>query len=119
MRILFVLHASFEQPGFIETWAKNHNHSMQTVCPYKGDKFPNTNNFDFLVFMGGPQSPLEMDKAPYLRDEIVLIREALKQNKRILGVCLGAQLIGEAMGAKTERSPHREIGMNEIELRTC
>lgn len=116
MKILCVIHADFEKPGFIDTWAKKNGHDIQEVSPYKGENLPNTNTFDFLVVMGGPQSPLEMNKAPYLAKEIDLIQKALIQNKCIIGICLGAQLIGEALGARTEKSPHREIGVFPVEL---
>jgi GMP synthase (glutamine-hydrolysing) len=116
MKILFVIHAAFEKPGSIETWAKKLGHLTQEVSPYKGEKLPDIKDFDFLVVMGGPQSPLEIDKAPYLADEIELIKQAVKEKKRILGFCLGAQLIGEALGAKTERSPNRELGAYPIKL---
>jgi GMP synthase (glutamine-hydrolysing) len=116
MKILFVVHASFEKPGCIESWAHKQGHYTRTVSPYKGERLPDINEFDLLVVMGGPQSSLELDKAPYLYDEIGLIEQAIKEQKRILGVCLGAQLIAEALGAKPERSPHREIGMYPVEL---
>lgn len=116
MKILFVTHASFEMPGSIETWANNHNHETHEVRPYKGETLPSIDSYDFLVIMGGPQSPLAMDEYPYLRDEIELVKQAIKLNKRIVGVCLGAQLIAEALGAKTERSPNREIGMYRVDL---
>lgn len=116
MKILIVTHASFEKPGSIETWAKNNGHQTREVSPYKGEKLPDIKEFDFLVVMGGPQSPLEIKDAPYLADEIKLIQQALNEKKRIVGICLGAQLIGEALGAKTERSPNREIGAYPLEL---
>jgi GMP synthase (glutamine-hydrolysing) len=116
MKILFVTHASFEQPGSIETWAKRNNHETVEVKPYAGEQLPDVDGYDMLVLMGGPQSPIEIDKAPYLKDEIKLARQALDQKKRIVGVCLGAQLITEALGATTERSPNKEIGMYELEL---
>lgn len=115
MKILFVTHASFEKPGSIETWAKKNGHETQEVCPFKGENIPDINEFDFLIVMGGPQSPLKIEQAPYLADEITLIKQAIDKNKRIIGICLGAQLIGEAFGAKTERSPQREIGIFSIE----
>src|SRR3990167_3818594 len=116
MKILFVTHASFERPGSIEVWAKKHKHETQEIKPYLGARLPSIEDYDILVVMGGPQSPLAIDKAPYLREEIELIKQAIKLNKRIVGVCLGAQLIAEALGAKTERSPNREIGMYPVEL---
>src|SRR5580658_3369754 len=108
MKILCILHATFEKPGCIETWAKKCGHQFEKVNPYMGETLPDTDTFDFLIVMGGPQSPLEIDAAPYLIDEIQLIKQAIDDHKRILGVCLGAQLISEALGVKTERSPYRE-----------
>jgi len=116
MNILCVIHADFETPGVIETWAYDKGYTFQISKPYKGDKLPNASNFDFLIVMGGPQSPLNLDESPYLIDEINLIKESIQQNKRILGFCLGAQLIGESLGAKTERSPEKEVGVYPVTL---
>lgn len=116
MKILIVTHASFERPGSIETWANKHNHQMTEIKTYAGEALPEIDGFDMLIVMGGPQSPLEIEESPYLKDEIALIKQALKMNKRIVGVCLGAQLISEALGGKTEKSPHKEIGMYPVEL---
>ena len=69
-----------------------------------------------LIVMGGPQSPLNIADAPYLIAEIELIKVALLQDKLVLGFCLGAQLIGEALGAKTARSPEKEVGVYPIDL---
>lgn len=111
MKMLIVTHAPFEKAGSIETWAKKNAHDIQEVRPYMGEKLPDINEFDFLVVMGGFQSPLKMEAFPYLADEIGFIKKAIFKQKRIVGICLGAQLIGEALGAKTEPSPNREIGM--------
>lgn len=116
MKILCISHASFEKLGHIETWANKNNHIIRKVNPYRGETLPKIDDFDFIIIMGGPQSPMHIDDAPYLIDEIELIKEAIKQNKRIMGICLGAQLIAEALGAKTKPSPHREVGMYLIEL---
>lgn len=116
MKILCITHADFETPGVIETWAQKNNHPFIIKKPYKGESLPDTNTFDFLIVMGGPQSPLKLNEFPYLREEIALIQSAIAAHKKVLGFCLGAQLIGEALGAKTTRSPEKEVGVYPITL---
>jgi GMP synthase (glutamine-hydrolysing) len=116
MKIHVVKHAAFENLGTIRAWAEEHDHSLIQTHTYKGEKLPCAEEFDFLIVMGGPQSPLALEEAPYLKNEIDLIKKSIDKNKAVLGICLGAQLIGEALGAKTEKSPHKEIGMHPISL---
>lgn len=116
MRIQFILHASFEKPGSIDSWILKRGYSSKTVSPYKGESFPSQDDYDFLIIMGGPQSPTDLVKFPYLKDEIAFTKKAIERNKCILGICLGAQIIGEAFGAITEKSPHKEIGAFPITL---
>jgi len=115
IKIRCILHADFETPGVITDWAKKHNFPLQIEKPYKNEYFSDE-DYDFLIIMGGLQSSLEINKHPYLNDEIKIIKKALLNNKLILGFCLGAQLIGEALGAKAERSPNTEIGVFPITL---
>jgi len=116
MRIHTIIHAPFEQPGVIESWAHNQGYDLSATHTYKDEKLPDASLIDFLIVMGGPQSPLQLDKYPYLRNEITLTKQMIDQNKAVLGICLGAQIISESLGAKTERSPHREIGVYPIQL---
>lgn len=113
------MHESFEAPAAIELWAKQKRHEITYTRLYHGDKFPQEINFDFLVVMGGPQSPsTTVEESPHFdaAQEIKFIKKAVDQGKLLLGVCLGAQLIGEALGAKYEHSPNKEIGVYEITL---
>ena len=117
MHILFIQHAEFETPGFIEDWAASKNCKTTYCFPFKVEKLPRGSSFDLIVSMGGPQSASsDLNKYPYLEDEIDFLRSALKAGIRVLGFCLGAQLIGEALGASAERSPHKEIGIHPITL---
>lgn len=116
MKILCITHADFESPGVIEFWAKAKGFSFRICRPYNQDTIPAIEDYNMLIIMGGPQSPLHIEKAPYLSAEIQLIQTALTLNMPILGFCLGAQLIGEALGAKTERSPYKEVGVYPITL---
>ncbi len=116
MRIHCVLHASFEGPAAIRDWAHAKALEMTATRTYAGEQLPGTSEFDFLVVMGGPQSPLEIEKYPFLRDEIELVSRAVADQKVILGICLGSQIIAEALGAATQRSPQKEIGVFPVTL---
>ena len=120
MRIHIIIHESFEAPAAIETWARSKNHEITYTRLYEGDAFPeDVDNIDFLVVMGGPQSPATTkEECPHFdaKKEIEFIKKAIDADKIALGVCLGAQLIGEALGAKFDHSPNREIGVFELKL---
>ncbi len=116
MKILYVLHADFETPGAIESWAAEKRFDQEYISPFKGEVLPARGSFDCLIVMGGPQSPLAIDRFPYLENEIALIRDAIKAGLPVLGFCLGAQLIGEALGTATMQSPSKEVGVFPIAL---
>lgn len=120
MKLHIIIHESFESPAAIETWLKSKNHQIEYTRLYQNEQLPdNANNFDLLVVMGGPQSPeTTLEEFPHFnaQKEIALIKMAIDINKAVLGICLGAQLIGEALGAKFDQSPNREIGVFNIRL---
>lgn len=113
------MHESFEAPGAIEAWISQRGHNATYTRLYNGDTYPEDGNFDFLVVMGGPQSPATtVEECPHFdaKKEIAFIKNAAEQGKPVLGVCLGAQLIGEALGAQFGHSPNREIGVFPVTL---
>lgn len=114
MRVHYILHASFEKLGAIESWLEKNQYKATSTHTYKGETLPDVSEFDLLIIMGGPQSAVHLDRYPYLQDEVVLAKDAIQANKAVLGVCLGAQLIGVALGAKAEPSPNREIGIYPV-----
>ena len=120
MKIHFILHEVFEAPGAYLAWAALSGHDVSITKVYQYENLPeNADSFDFLIVMGGPQSPIgDNSEFPYFdaKSEIELIKKAIKADKFVVGVCLGAQLLGEAFGGKTEKSPFREIGNFPIEL---
>lgn len=120
MRVHFIVHESFEAPGAYETWARNRGHNVTFSRVYAGDALPaDAENIDFLIVMGGPQDPATTrDQCPHFdaKAEQALIYSAVNLGKVVIGICLGAQLIGEALGAPFEHSPEKEIGNFPITL---
>lgn len=119
MKVHIVMHESFESPAAIEIWALKKGHDITYTRLYEGGVFPDNTDFDFLVIMGGPQSPeTTLTECPHFnaQKEIAFIKKAIEEKKVLLGVCLGAQLIGEALGAKFDHSPNREIGVFPVLL---
>ncbi|MEM1626388.1 MAG: type 1 glutamine amidotransferase [Sulfolobaceae archaeon] len=96
--------------------------NIKRLLPYKvkevlAEEIKGDENFDSLIIMGGPQSVYEIEKYPYLKKEIELIKKALLNDKRVLGVCLGAQLISYALGGEVSKGSFGpEIGVSKISL---
>ncbi len=116
----FIIHEAFEAPGAYEKWANGKGYGISISRVYGGEPLPqNTDNLDLLVVMGDPQCPsttLEECSHFDARSEIAIIQQFISGHKLVIGVCLGSQLIGEALGAKFESSPYKEIGSYPITL---
>lgn len=120
MHIHFIIHEDFEAPGAYAQWAKIHQHTISYSRVYLGEALPNNvNDIDFLIIMGGPQSPSTTKQECAHFDSLAeqtIILSAIKANKVVIGVCLGAQLVGEALGATYAHSLEKEIGKFPITL---
>jgi len=120
MHIHFIIHESFEAPGAFETWVANRGHRATYSRAHTGEPLPpSVEDIDLLVVLGGPQSPATTkEECPHFdaKAECSLILKCISAKKAVIGVCLGAQLLGEALGAKHEHSPHKEIGSFPITL---
>ncbi|MDT3700393.1 MAG: type 1 glutamine amidotransferase [Thermincola sp.] len=116
MRIHYLQHVPFEAPANIIKWAESHNHSITATRLYMNEQLPGLKDFDWLVVMGGPMNIYQIEEFPWLTKEKEFIRQAILANHVVLGICLGAQLIADVLGAKVYRNQHKEIGWFPITL---
>lgn len=114
MNIACIQHIGFEKPGFIETWATENQHTFNIYHPYINGKFPKLEDFDALIILGGPMSANDEAELAWLKMEKQLIWNAFTHLKKILGICLGAQLIAASFGEKVYKNPVKEIGWFEV-----
>ena len=116
MNVLIIKNIASEGPGTIEDYLRSERLPYSIVDLKKGETAPEVNDFSHLVIMGGPMAVYEMDRYPYLKNEAKLIEQAVKANKHVLGVCLGAQMVAHALGAKVYAGGQKEIGWYEVTL---
>ena len=116
MRIHVLQHVMFEGPSRIADWAVDRGHAVTVSHLYAGDPLPALGSYDRLVIMGGPMGVADEDAHSWLAPEKERIAGAIEAGRSVVGICLGAQLIAEALGARVYRNREREIGWFPIEL---
>ncbi len=115
LRLHYLQHVAFEGLGRIGPWSEAAGAVVTATRFYENQPLPPLEAFDVLVIMGGPMSTHETDRYPWLTREKRFIRDAVAARKAILGICLGAQLIADALGAKVYPNDQREIGWFDIQ----
>lgn len=118
MRIHVLQHAAFEGPGAIATWAAERGHELATTF-VPDHALPSLERLDMLVVMGGPMGA--NDAHGWLQAERDLIRAAVERASSgpgclVLGVCLGGQLVAQAIGGTVRRADEAEIGWFPVSL---
>jgi GMP synthase-like glutamine amidotransferase len=117
MKILVFQHVSTEHPGSFRDIMAARDCSMHQVELDEGEPIPPLDGFDILLVMGGPMDVWEEDKFPWLVTEKAAIRDWVAAGRPYLGMCLGNQLLAEAMGGKTRlMTAPPEVGMSKVRL---
>jgi GMP synthase-like glutamine amidotransferase len=116
IRIHCLQHVPFEGLGYIASWVTARGHSLQVTRLYDREMLPASESFDWLIVMGGPMNIYEEDVYPWLAEEKKFIARAIGEGKIILGICLGAQLIADVLGARVSRNEYKEIGWYPVTL---
>jgi GMP synthase-like glutamine amidotransferase len=110
LKLHYLQHVPFEGLGIIEDWAIAQGFEISVSQLFNNDPLPVIDDLDWLVVMGGPMGIHDHEEHPWLVDEKIFIRKAIDAGKTVLGICLGAQLIADVLGAKVYPGPQKEIG---------
>lgn len=110
MKIHYLQHVPFEDVAYMGNWAKENGVHLGRTRLYENEPYPSLSNFDVLIIMGGPMGVYDEQDYPWLKTEKAFIRKAIHNKKIVVGICLGAQLIAAALGAKVYQNSFKEIG---------
>ena len=116
MQVLMIKHVEIEGPGLIEYCLNQKRVPYEVVCLDSGVRLPKPEDFTHIVVLGGPMNVYEEDRYPFLKSEDLFIKEVIQKGKSILGICLGAQLMAKALGAKVFKAPVKEVGWYDVSL---
>jgi len=117
MKFLVLQHINIEHPGIFLKFMKEDNIKIDTVELDENEKIPNLDPYDAMIVMGGPMDTWQEETFPWLKPEKEAIRKFVCVNKKpYLGLCLGAQLLSEAIGGKVRKMKTPEIGVLKVSV---
>jgi len=114
--ILVIQHVEYEGLGIIEEILQKRGFEFELIISTKNNIPKSARNYSAIIIMGGPMGVYEQSLYPFISDEIRLIKNCFDENIPVLGVCLGAQLVASAAGAKVYKGNQKEIGWYNLKL---
>jgi GMP synthase-like glutamine amidotransferase len=110
MQLHAIQHVPFEGLGSIQSWAERTAQEVHLTQIFRAEALPPADDVSHLIVMGGPMGVHDQAAFPWLATEKRLIRNLIAAGRSVLGICLGAQLMADALGARVIPNPTPEIG---------
>lgn len=110
MNAHYFQHVPFEDLGSIRSWLEEAGYTITRTPFFESARLPSPDQIGLLIVLGGPMSVNDESQYPWLAVEKKFIRDIISSGKPVLGICLGAQLIACALGAKVYPNSVKEIG---------
>ena len=116
-RALVFQHMDDEPPGLFGDFLHERGAALDIVMLHRGEAIPSLAPYDFLLVMGGAMDVWETEAHPWLLAEKAAIREwAINRNRPYLGICLGLQLLAEALDGEVGLASTAEVGVGKVQL---
>jgi GMP synthase-like glutamine amidotransferase len=114
--ILFIQNYATDPPHLVAQWLGELGFKIEVIRACDGEPIPSElpTSISAIIALGGAMNALEDDKYPWLAEERALLKKSVLAGVPVIGICLGAQLLGAALGGTVSRLDSNEIGIYEI-----
>jgi GMP synthase-like glutamine amidotransferase len=114
VKIHCLQHLKNETLGSIGTWISQKGYTLTKTLLYEESFFPDPEEFDLLLIMGGIMSVYQEEDYPWLRPEKEFVKTVIESGTPVLGSCFGAQMIAEILGGRVTKNRFKEIGWHKV-----
>ncbi|MBX3042274.1 MAG: type 1 glutamine amidotransferase [Candidatus Kapabacteria bacterium] len=116
LNIHYYQHVNYEGLAHIQKWCDTRGYNLTRTNFKSEEPIPNPDLYDVLIVLGGPMSVHDESKYPWLIKEKKSIDRALNDGRKVIGICLGAQLLAEVLGSEVKQSKEKEVGWLNIKM---